>query len=184
MKTIYQSIFIIASYLLSAVAFAHGNHEVQVANSQQFISGLLHPFSGMDHLLALLFIAILLKKSRLPMIKSVTALITLMAIGAASGLVFGAQGWIEAAILMSLAAMFMLLWIKPVQIQKLVLAVCSLAIITQGWAHAAFASTAALSILHEMQFISGVLVSSLLLLSVFATTASLMMQIRQAQYVR
>jgi len=183
-KTIYQTLFILASYLLSAVAFAHGNHEAQVANSQQFISGLLHPFSGMDHLLALLLAAVLLHQCRLPMIKSVTALITLMAIGAASGLLSGSQGWVEAAILMSLAAMFILLWIKPVQIQKVVLAVCSLAIITQGWAHAAFASTATMSILHEMQFISGVLVSSLLLLSVFATIASLIMQIRQAQYVR
>ena len=81
---------------------------------------------------------------------------------------------------MSLAAMFMLLWIKPVHIQSLILAVCSLAIVIQGWTHGSFTSASAFSTPHEIQFIIGVVTSSLLLLYSFAAGAFLMSRMRKA----
>lgn len=180
---IYSRFCIPLLSLFSSSAIAHDNHMTQTAAiHMDFISGVLHPLSGFDHLLALLLVAALLLQSRLPLLRSLTAIVILMTTGAIGGLLTGSQAWLESAMFISLVVMFILLWLKADHIQTFIFAACSIAVIAQGWAHGAAIYSADISALHSLEFISGTIVSSLVLLWACILTAGLIAHKRRLSH--
>ncbi len=99
MKTIKSQSLVALAALLPSLAMAHPGHE---HSSHAFMSGLLHPIGGLDHLLAMvavgLWAALLARQFKSAVWAVPASFVTLMAIGFFFGIQSGAIAMTEQAI--------------------------------------------------------------------------------------
>ncbi|NUW75487.1 HupE/UreJ family protein [Vibrio mediterranei] len=124
------------SFLTPAFAFAHPGHD-----SMAFTSGLLHPITGVDHLIMLVAFGLLVgcltvsKAQKIGLL--VGALITLMA-GLLAGKWFGLVSGVEMAIVASLFVVSAAIWqvfSASQQMVKLAVGLCIGMMFFHGYAH-------------------------------------------------
>ncbi|MCW8345846.1 HupE/UreJ family protein [Vibrio sp. ZSDZ65] len=136
MKSTFVKISVAALSLSPAVALAHPGHD-----STAFTSGLLHPVTGIDHLIMLVAFGLLVgcltatKKIKLGLLAS--ALITLM-VGLLAGKVFGLVSGVELAIVASLFMVSLAIWqvfSVSQRMVKLAVGLCIGMMFFHGYAH-------------------------------------------------
>ena len=97
MKYVYTLLIAAGAALVSPMALAH-DHSVATG----FVAGLLHPVTGIDHLLALMLAGLFIGRRVPSRWSAVSGLLLALGAGAAGALLLGAHAWIEAAVLLSL----------------------------------------------------------------------------------
>ena len=121
---------------LPAFAHAHPGHE-----HSSFFSGLVHPITGVDHLIMLLAfgaLAFFTVKKATTQLSLLAAALVAMVGGVAAGLSFGELGGIEGAIAASLLVVSAALWqvfTASKQVKSMAVAVCVALIFCHGYAH-------------------------------------------------
>ena len=138
MKKLCISSIAFVGILFSSLAFAHPGHELTVS----FMSGLLHPFSGLDHLLVIVLVgfwsAFVLKKIWL----GPCFFILGMFFGVLSGLSVLYLNFFEFGIATSVIAIGLLLLIKNQYSTKAILSLIGAFGVFHGYAHAELFSSA------------------------------------------
>ena len=142
MKKLFLSSIAFAGTLFSTLAFAHPGHDVNVS----FMSGLLHPFSGLDHLLVIVLVgfwsAFVLKKIWL----GPCFFILGMFFGVLLGLSGLSLNFFEFGIAASVIAIGLLLLIKNQYSTKAILSLIGVFGVFHGYAHAELFSSASFGI--------------------------------------
>ena len=127
--------------LSSSPAWAHPGHE-----TASFLSGLLHPITGIDHLIMLLAFGILvgcLSYSKMRKAGLVAGALFSLVAGLAAGQVFGYVPGVEPAILASLFVVSYAIWqvfSATQNILKLAIGLCIGLVFVHGYAHGVEAS--------------------------------------------
>ncbi len=130
MKHGYQLLIALSALLVSPMATAH-DYSVTTG----LVAGLLHPVTGVDHLVALMLAGLFIGRLGSRPWISVSALLIALGSGAAGAHLLGAQAWMEAAIVFSLPLFFALQWMKRPGAVNLVVTTMSLFMIAHGWVH-------------------------------------------------
>ena len=130
MKHRHQLLVAICTLLASPMAMAH-DHSVTTG----FVAGLLHPITGVDHLVALMLAGFFIGRPGSRQWISVSALLIALGSGAAGAQLLGAQAWMEVAIVFSLPLFFVMQWIKRPGTVNLAVITMSLFMIAHGWMH-------------------------------------------------
>ncbi len=155
MKYGYKLLLTLGAVLISPQVLAHSN-----SVSTGLLAGLSHPLTGIDHLAALILAGTFIGRnvSARPLLQSgfLVAFLCVLGLGAGAGIVFGAQAWIESAILLSIPVFLALQWAKQVNIAAIII---SLFMIVHGWAHGVEMSAM------DNRFIFGFLLSSMVVMS-------------------
>jgi len=142
MKKLLLSSIAFVGVLFSSLAFAHPGHELTVS----FMSGLLHPFSGLDHLLVIVLVgfwsAFVLKKIWL----GPCFFILGMFFGVLSGLSGLSLNFFEFGIAISVIAIGLLLLIRNQYSTKAILSLIGAFGVFHGYAHAELFSNASYGI--------------------------------------
>jgi len=131
MKIGQKSLLGVSALLMSPLAQAHDN-----SLSTGLFAGLGHPLSGVDHLVALILAGLLLGRlvsGRRSLVMS--GFLLALGLGAAGGIILGAQLWVEAAILLSLPVFLALQWLKGSIRLQVACAVVGVFMVAHGWAH-------------------------------------------------
>lgn len=130
MKKIRQYLSALCLMSASSVAFAH-NDTVH----PDFIAGLLHPLSGLDHLLALLLGGVFIARLQQGRLLSLSAFIGSLALGMLISQALGPQAWLESALILSLP-IFALLNLKRNKTPHAIsVSVFSIFFTVHGWVH-------------------------------------------------
>ncbi|AJR06440.1 putative HupE/UreJ protein [Photobacterium gaetbulicola Gung47] len=130
-----------AALVLPVSAYAHPGHD-----HASFFSGLVHPVTGVDHLIMLLAfgaLAFFVAKKTVTQLSLLVAALIAMVTGTIAGLSIGAISGIEGAIAASLLVVSAALWqvltaSKPVK--SMAVALCVALIFCHGYAHGVEAS--------------------------------------------
>ena len=130
MKLIENVLIATGISLVSPIALAHDQ-----LLTTGFTAGLLHPLTGIDHLLALMLVGFFIGRHVPARWGAVIALQLAVGAGAAAGLLLGAQAWIEAAFLLSFPFLFAAQWIRQRRTVKFAIIAMGLFLIAHGWAH-------------------------------------------------
>jgi len=145
-----------AGALFSGLAFAHAGHDVSVS----FMSGLLHPFSGVDHLLVIVLVGFwstfVLKKI---WIGSCVFLLG-MCMGVLARLTNVPLNFFEFGIAASVIAIGLLLLVKNQYSSKAILTLIGTFGIFHGFAHAQLFSDSSLAISLVGQDIVGLILAT------------------------
>ena len=157
MKYSFQTLIASAAVLVSPMALAH-DHSLTTG----FVAGLLHPITGIDHLLALMLAGFFIGRRVSSRWVAVSGLLLALGSGAAGALLFGAQEWMEAAVLLSLPLFFAMQSLKHRCIVNLVVLTISLLMFAHGWSHGV--ELAGMS----TGFVVGLLMMSAVVLSLFS----------------
>jgi len=97
MKYGYKFLIAMGTFLVSPMALAHDH-----SSSAGFVAGLMHPITGIDHLLALMLAGLFIGRLVSTQWIAISGLMLALGLGAAGALLLGAQAWMEAAIVFSL----------------------------------------------------------------------------------
>jgi urease accessory protein len=136
MKSTFVKISAVAFSFFPAMALAHTGHD-----SIAFTSGVLHPITGVDHLIMLVAFGVLVgcltatKKQKLGLLAG--ALVTLL-VGLLAGNVYGLVSGVEFAILASLFVVSAAIWqvfSASQQVVKLAVGLCIGLMFFHGYAH-------------------------------------------------
>jgi urease accessory protein len=128
--------------LLPLAAQAHPGHEIQAG----FMMGMLHPFTGRDHLTVLLCLGALVAGRGLPLaLLAGTLLAATLAGGAALGLAFPHASFVEPAILVTVLASALLLLVRARLGGGVLLTLCLSFTLVHGMAHGQEAPTEGLA---------------------------------------
>lgn len=125
-----------ATALLPNLALAHSGH-----GSHGFFSGLLHPITGIDHLVMLLAFGLLAGSARLSKLQTLSVLcvaVMMMVIGFVSTYVMASPVVIESAVIASLFMMSVALWLVFSASKKtlhVLFSVCLGMMFFHGYAH-------------------------------------------------
>jgi urease accessory protein len=145
-----------AGALFSGLAFAHAGHNVSVS----FISGLLHPFSGVDHLLVIVLVGFwstfVLKKIWI----GPCVFLLGMCMGVFAGLTNVPLNFFEFGIAASVIAIGLLLLVKGQYSSKTILTLIGTFGIFHGFAHAQLFSDSSLAISLVGQDIAGLILAT------------------------
>jgi urease accessory protein len=145
-----------ASALFSGLAFAHAGHDVSVS----FMSGLLHPFSGADHLLVIVLVgfwsAFVLKKIWI----GPCVFLLGMCMGVLAGFANIPLSFFEFGIAASVIAIGLLLLVRNQYSSKAILALIGAFGIFHGFAHAQLFSDSSLAISLVGQDIVGLILAT------------------------
>ena len=132
MKYGYKVLITTGAMLVSPMALAH-----EQSLTSGFIAGLLHPLTGIDHLVAFLLAGLLIGRLVSAQWVAVGSMLLALGSGMAGALLLGAQAWTEAAVLLSLPTFFAMQWIRNCSSAKFVVMPMSLFMIAHGWSHGA-----------------------------------------------
>jgi urease accessory protein len=128
--------------LLPLAAQAHPGHEAHAG----FVMGMLHPFTGWDHLAVLLCLGALVAGRGLPLaLRAGSLLAAMLAGGAALGLAFPHAGFVEPAILVTVLASALLLRVRARLGGGVLLTLCLAFTLVHGMAHGQEAPTEGLA---------------------------------------
>jgi len=161
-KTI--SLATLSTTVFSSSAFAHTGTENMLAGT--FIDGLLHPLTGVDHLVMLLGVGFLAAQMQGKQVSIIFGALLTMLIGTGFGALTGVMTGLESLILASVFIVAIAVWKQSQQVaSKVNLLSCAAVVMVlfHGWAHGAEASAADL-----VQFVPGMLVSATGLLTLGA----------------
>jgi len=156
MKNILVATVCLVSTLFSELTFAHEGHDASVS----FMSGLLHPFSGADHLLVIILVgfwsAFVLKKIWL----GPCVFIFGMCLGALAGLTGISMNFFEFGIATSVIAIGLLLMIKNQYSPKAILILIAAFGVFHGFAHAQLFADSSLAISLVIQDVTGLIIAT------------------------
>ena len=142
--------------LFSGIASAHAGHDVSVS----FMSGLLHPFSGLDHLLVIVLVgfwsAFALKRIWLGPCIFVLG----MCLGVLTGLIGFSLNFFEFGIAASVIAIGILLLVKNQYSPKAILSLIGAFGMFHGFAHAELFSRASFGFTLVAQDLAGLLLAT------------------------
>jgi urease accessory protein len=145
-----------ASALFSGLALAHAGHDVSVS----FVSGLLHPFSGADHLLVIVLVgfwsAFVLKKIWI----GPCVFLLGMCMGVLAGFANIPLNFFEFGIAASVIAIGLLLLVKNQYSSKAILTLIGAFGIFHGFAHAQLFSDSSLALSLVVQDIAGLILAT------------------------
>jgi len=131
MKHGYKLLIAMFAFLVSPMALAHDH-----VSTTGFVAGLLHPITGIDHLIALMLAGLFIGRLVSTRWIATSGLLLALGSGAAGALLLGAQAWMEAAILFSLPLFLAMQWIKHSSgIVNIALVTMSVFMVAHGWAH-------------------------------------------------
>jgi len=132
MKHTQSLIIALGASLMSPLAQAHtGNLTTGL------LAGLEHPLTGLDHLTALILSGLLIGRLVTGKRRGLAGLVCALALGAAGGLLLGAQTSVESLILLSLPVLFVFQWIRHTGQLKMAVTVMGFFMVAHGWAHGA-----------------------------------------------
>ena len=131
MKYMLQTLIATLSLLISPVVLAHDH-----TSTTGFIAGLLHPLTGIEHLLVLMLAGLFIGCRLGSRWLAISGLSLALAAGAAAALLLGEQAWIEAAALLLLPATFAVQWLKHRCIVNLAFVSMGWLLFAHGWYHA------------------------------------------------
>ncbi|MBU3626918.1 HupE/UreJ family protein [Polynucleobacter sp. JS-Safj-400b-B2] len=156
MKNVLLSLVALTGLLFSNLASAHEGHDVTLS----FMSGLLHPFSGLDHLLVILLVgfwsAFVLKKIWF----GPCVFLLGMCIGVLAGFIGLPLTFFEFGIAASVIAIGLLLLAKNQYSPQSILLLIGAFGVFHGFAHAELFSTASVGSLLVAQDIAGLLLAT------------------------
>jgi urease accessory protein len=121
-----------ASVLFSGLAFAHAGHDVSV----NFMSGLLHPFSGIDHLLVIVLVGFWSAFVLIKIWIGPSVFLLGMCVGVIAGLTNIPLNFFEFGVAASVIAIGFLLLVKNQYSSKAILTLIGTFGIFHGFAHA------------------------------------------------
>ena len=153
MKLPYRFTIASAALLLAPQALAHDN-----GMATGLLAGIAHPFTGLDHLIALVLGGLLLGRHSRGRLLSLGILLLALSLGSIGGIVLGPQGWVEVFILLSLPVILILHLRHDTTTPGYAIATLATFLAAHGWAHGVEASGATAA------FITGFLLGSVALL--------------------
>lgn len=132
MKPMHRTVLLALATLTPLVAQAHPGHDSQSG----LLMGVMHPFTGWDHLAVLLCLGVLAagRGARLAMGAGM-ALMAALAGGAALGLAFPEATFVEPAIMATVIASLALLFLRVRVGRGALLALCLAFTLVHGMAH-------------------------------------------------
>lgn len=177
MNIFYRSSALLTSLLLPTLAFAHSGSIGHSHFHNTFFEGLIHPITGTDHLIALLFAGALLAQGTLRnKIGGIVVLLAALLAGAGVGVLLGASVVVEYLIIGSCVLLALWLWqsgkLSFNALQRL--SVLALIIAIHGWAHGAELPATGATL-----FIAGFLLAAALLMLTGMLASQLLQGIRK-----
>ncbi|EDM67168.1 urease accessory protein UreJ [Moritella sp. PE36] len=154
----------IATVVFSGSALAHTGTENFMAST--FANGLLHPLTGLDHLIMLLGVGFLAAQMKGKQVSIIVGALVTMLIGTGFGALTGLITGMESLILASVFIVAVAVWKQSQQVETKVNLLSSAAVVMvlfHGWAHGVEAPAAQL-----VQFVPGMLISAAALLTLGA----------------
>ncbi len=136
--TLRASAALAFAVLLAAPALAHGGHDGHGAGG--FWNGFVHPFTGWDHVLAMLAVgAFAARRGGVALWVVPVGFLLAMAAGAAMALSHWAAPWVETTIVVSVLVGVIAVWTANRAPLALVAIVGGIFALAHGWAHGAAA---------------------------------------------
>ena len=154
----------ISTAVFSGSALAHTGTETFMAST--FANGLLHPLTGLDHLIMLLGVGFLAAQMKGKQVSIIVGALVTMLIGTGFGALTGLITGMESLILASVFIVAVAVWKQSQQVAAKVNLLSSAAVVMvlfHGWAHGVEAPAAQL-----VQFVPGMLISAAALLTLGA----------------
>jgi len=154
----------ISATVFSGSALAHTGAETFMTST--FANGLLHPLTGLDHLIMLLGVGFLAAQMKGQQVSIILGALLTMLIGTGFGALTGLITGMESLILASVFIVAVAVWKQSQQVATKVNLLSSAAVVMvlfHGWAHGAEAPAAQL-----VQFVPGMLISAAVLLTLGA----------------
>jgi len=154
----------IATAVFSGSALAHTGTETFMAST--FANGLLHPLTGLDHLIMLLGVGFLAAQMKGKQVSIILGALLTMLIGTGFGALTGLITGMESLILASVFIVAVAVWKQSQQVETKVNLLSTAAVVMvlfHGWAHGVEAPAAQL-----VQFVPGMLISAAALLTLGA----------------
>jgi len=154
----------IATAVFSGSALAHTGTETFMAST--FANGLLHPLTGLDHLIMLLGVGFLAAQMKGKQVSIILGALLTMLIGTGFGALTGLITGMESLILASVFIVAVAVWKQSEQVETKMNLLSSAAVVMvlfHGWAHGVEAPAAQL-----VQFVPGMLISAAALLTLGA----------------
>jgi len=130
MKQAHTLIIALGASLMSPLAQAHDS-----SLATGLLAGLGHPLTGLDHLAALILSGFLVGRLVTGKRLALVGLLCALSLGAAGGILLGAQAGIESVILLSLPVFLALQWLRQPGQLKAAVTVMGLLMVAHGWAH-------------------------------------------------
>lgn len=151
-KTLFAGLLALVPLLISQGAFAHAGH----GDTQGFVLGFAHPFSGLDHVLAMVAVGIwAAQMGRQALWLLPLAFVLLMAVGGAAGMAGLGLPGIEAGIALSSVVLGVMVLAK-VQMRALLAAMLvGVLALFHGYAHGAELPVAAAGLHYAGGFVAG-----------------------------
>lgn len=159
-----STLALLSTAVFSGSAFAHTGVETIMANS--FADGLLHPLTGVDHLIMLIGVGFLAAQMKGRQVSIILGALLTMLIGTGFGALTGIMTGMESLILASVFIVAVAIWKQSQQVATKINLLSSAAIVMvlfHGWAHGVEAPAAQL-----VQFVPGMLISAAGLLTLGA----------------
>jgi len=158
------SLATLSTAVFSGSALAHTGTETFMAST--FANGLLHPLTGLDHLIMLLGVGFLAAQMKGKQVSIILGALLTMLIGTGFGALTGLITGMESLILASVFIVAVAVWKQSEQVETKMNLLSSAAVVMvlfHGWAHGVEAPAAQL-----VQFVPGMLISAAALLTLGA----------------
>ena len=158
------SLAALSTTVFSGSALAHTGTDTLMAST--FANGLLHPLTGLDHLLMLLGVGFLAAQMKGKQVSVILGALVTMLIGTGFGALTGLMTGMESLILASVFIVAAAVWKQSQQVAANINLLSSAAVVMvlfHGWAHGVEAPAAQL-----VQFVPGMLISAAALLTLGA----------------
>ena len=158
------SLAALSTTVFSGSALAHTGTDSLMAST--FANGLLHPLTGLDHLLMLLGVGFLAAQMKGKQVSVILGALVTMLIGTGFGALTGLMTGMESLILASVFIVAAAVWKQSQQVAANINLLSSAAVVMvlfHGWAHGVEAPAAQL-----VQFVPGMLISAAALLTLGA----------------
>ena len=154
----------LSTAVFSGSALAHTGTEAFMTSS--FANGLLHPLTGLDHLIMLLGVGFLAAQMKGKQVSIILGALVTMLVGTGFGALTGLITGMESFIMASAFVVAVAVWKQSQQVDSKINLLSSAAVVMvlfHGWAHGVEAPAAQL-----VQFIPGMLISAAALLTLGA----------------
>ena len=154
----------LSTAVFSGSALAHTGTEAFMTSS--FANGLLHPLTGLDHLIMLLGVGFLAAQMKGKQVSIILGALVTMLVGTGFGALTGLITGMESFIMASAFVVTVAVWKQSQQVDSKINLLSSAAVVMvlfHGWAHGVEAPAAQL-----VQFIPGMLISAAALLTLGA----------------
>ena len=130
MKHGFRYLIVIGTVLVSPMALAHDH-----SSTAGFVAGVMHPVTGIDHLLALMLVGVFIGRRVSSRWIAVSGILLAIAAGVAGGFLLGANAWMEAAVILSLPLFITMQWLNNRCIVNLAVTTMSMIMFAHGWSH-------------------------------------------------